>query len=308
MVSFEKKESFFDILLHIYKSRRDMNFDQIRKLIENQYSTPEDRSEMYKIIERFCERLATIDPAQDRSNEEVKDLLKSYKEEILGDKKREYDMSSLINPKLIASVNNDKKVEDIKYKPKSSEINLNANEIKNEVTLINSHQEKVTVKPIGTLYYKEGTIENDVTHYEVTFGEGDSKRSYQVFSEINFNKLTNEGGEYKELVTEDLLSENNINLSNAGNYIGTIRYNPISPNNLRGAEQKDTNGYSYQAGVSYELYYDAAALTAATCYTRRKEEEELSEKNKQLNGTNATMPTAENKTVGNKLDDDDRSI
>jgi len=79
---------------------------------------------------------------------------------------------------------------------------------------------------------------------------------------------------------QELLSENNLEFSNAKGYVGELRNTSKSPRQLKvGTELEDDDYYRYQVSSKYSLEYDGTVIEAINAYNRQ--EAEKIEKNKQ---------------------------
>lgn len=181
------------------------------------------------------------------TNDEIYDLFLEIK---LDDRKRKYDMSELFNPDLIGSkVKDDLAVRTVIEMDKKGK----------ETVLLDSRKRKITIMPIGAVGYDNAFGKrSDCTKYLISKQiTGEDVEEYVVYSDINFQLLSS-NEEYRKAVTEELLSDRNIKLSNANGYIGKIEpaQEEIS------TEKLTTEGYSYQISGNYELCYDAEELSA----------------------------------------------
>ncbi len=167
-----------------------------------------------------------------------------YAEEILGDNKRKYNMSDKFDETLIAYVNGDSEGEIkrlVAYQEKIGEVH----------TIPNS---TITIQPVGKIGYIDMLrAEKYVTKYRVT---KDDSATYEVFSNIDISRFDDE--EYCTAVANELLSENNIQLSGTGGYIGTI----VDENNKVGLQTEDGSHYRYQVSKHHALEFDGEDLSA----------------------------------------------
>ena len=70
--------------------------------------------------------------------------------------------------------------------------------------------------------------------------------------------------EYREAVLDELLSDNNIGLSNSGGYVGEIALEPREGKDDKLYTEKQKDGrYTYRVSENYVLAYEEEAVTAA---------------------------------------------
>lgn len=141
----------------------------------------------------------------------------------------------------------------------------------------------ISIKHVGHLGYKCDPSSNDyVSMFRVSKHKDDKvlMNPTILFSNIDMNALDNE--DYKSIVANTLLSNNNIELSQADGYIGEI----YSQSTLHAGEEKFTPGfYTYQipstSSKKYALVYEGAKIEAVRAY---KQEIEKSIKEKEAEG------------------------
>lgn len=171
-----------------------------------------------------------------------------YAEEILGDNKRKYNMSDKFDETLIAYVNGDSEGEIrrlVAYQEKIGEVHPIPNS-------------KITIQPIGKIgYINMFKDEKYVMKYRVTRKlDENNYDTFEVFSNIDISRLDDE--EYSSAIVNELLSENNIQLSGTGGYIGTI----VDENNKLGLQTEDGSHYRYQVSKHHALEFDGEDLSA----------------------------------------------
>lgn len=80
-----------------------------------------------------------------------------------------------------------------------------------------------------------------------------------------------ENMEYRAAVLEELLSRNNIELSNVGGYIGEIEKAPIDEKEFgKGKEKVMAGNYCYRITPDYMLIYRSAELDAVVRHHRKE--------------------------------------
>lgn len=230
-----------------------------------------------------------------------------YKEEILGDNKRKYDMTSLVHKWMITpeySYTKNKKpfnfVYDIVLQQNNDETtkevikdSLASKELKENEQLI----KRVGISEMGKLIYTLASGEKKfLKNYIIRMNENGKTKDYFVFSDIS--PIMMHDAEYRRMVIEELLSENNITLSNLNGYIGEIKpqinkKEELESNNTKkhinsdkGKESEELYSYTYtNTSDEYELEYDAIAATAMFYLNRINEfyETEKDKKEKDIN-------------------------
>ena len=186
-------------------------------------------------------------------------FIEKYGREILGDTfekksddaKRKYSMNDLYLPNLIASD---------KFSNAKKEIFIPAK--KNiEYEYIDKSGKIVKITLLGSLHFEEWNgVQSSINKYRIQRQTGENEFSdNQVYTTIIIPKM--EDVDYREAVIEELLSNENIELSNCGGYIGKIENSNQAGE--KGEEIQDNSGYSYRINNKYILYFDATEVAAA---------------------------------------------
>lgn len=130
----------------------------------------------------------------------------------------------------------------------------------------------ITIEHIGTLEYDTLSTNEYLYQYRITKQTSQNvQRTYNVFSYIDLNAF-NEDKNYRRAVIENLLTDNNIEFSNANGYIGKINNTTQSPKQLNVGEQiDDASYYRYQISAEYSLEYDGERIEAIRAYNRQQE-------------------------------------
>lgn len=250
---------FFMIRIKKNKETLETSYKGFRKLMENQIRLEEGKEKEYGELLKIFDKVYEL-----FSDEEIRGIItkngitaeqfvSKFGERILGDNNRTYNMSELFNESLIAKRNDGTDSRNIKYMAKPGI----------ERSFKNFEGKQVVIQEIGILYYEEwNKIRNRVSKYRVMtqISENDY-RVDEIFSNINISRM--EEPEYKEAVLEELLSSNNIQLSNGKGYVGEIE--PVQCNVKKleiGQEEKETGSYTYRINDKYSLTYNNDALTA----------------------------------------------
>lgn len=214
---------------------------------------------LYEIADNFY-RLSTDPKVRGevlKKNMKLPEFISEYRERILGDDKRQYDMSELFDSSYIMSteIKDDGEagkrlkyvsVSGIPYQYKDSQGN------------------EFVIEEIGRLYMQQwNKAQSYITKYRITRREGNTVYTVnEVYSNISIFDMSDE--KYREAVTTELLSERNIDLSNAKGYIGEI---VKTPNKFKkeypGHEETiGASMYFYKINDEYSLMYDGTDLSA----------------------------------------------
>lgn len=244
-------------LINLFK-RNDIEdnkiFERLTEILENMYNLINDEIIIKDIKSGKLKK---------------QDFFRLYSEKIFGDNKREYNMRDLYSNNFIAK----DKFNNLKSKVVFKKIK---NDLICENEFKNSNGKSTRIFPLGDLIYEEfNGIVSNITKYRIQreINPGYFKEDI-VYSSIII-PLMEIDEEYKKAVLEELLSENNIRLSNCNGYIGEIDKIPEKEqsNNVNG-EKKTFNGYTYKVNAKYELFYDSAAVSAVVSYSLLDAEKE----------------------------------
>lgn len=205
-----------------------------------------------------------------RGNLTNKEIAQKASGIILGDKKRKYDMSDKYLKGSVATKRGQYGAEkkDIEF----SKIDGNVYEFNNGAEGV------INIQEIGQLVYTNafGVRDNRVKQYKITFyGKDNRSKEYNVFSEIDLEKMEKDS-EYREAVLGELLSRNNIELSNSGSYIGSISNTNNDVNPLKIGEEREIGKYAdyeYQISENYKIVYDSQDLSAVIDYKKERDKE-----------------------------------
>jgi len=207
-------------------------------------------------------------------------LLTVFPEILFGDDKRKYDMSHKYIPDLLAT---------LKLPDGSSGYMVKVKKEENPqppIPLKTDYGRTIYLSKIGTLHYLLGSKADDyLSQYQITISRDGIEKyedQYIVYSKIDLNKLT-ENSIYRSLIINELLSKNNIELSNASGYIGEIEPTHGENNQLSVGEELDADGgfYRYQVSPNYALFYDPQHLSAVVDYVKQQERFEKKKQNMQ---------------------------
>lgn len=251
-----------------YKSLKTAYDGYIKLILKD--SNPQHKqqnSEKIKILEGCFDRFNNSDfkkilediKLSKKPKEEVlfKAVAKALAEDVLGDKKRKYDMSDRYCPEQIT--------------PGSTRL-IPTNGL--SVTVTDMLGCNISVQKIGALTYGTAAVTPEsISKYNVRKTlEDSSVQEYDVFTFIDLNMLK-ENSDYRDAVLGELLSKNNIELSNTNGYIGEIVSTKNSHIQLKVGEQRENaeKFYRYQVSQKYALVYDPQDLSAVVYHARSQE-------------------------------------
>ena len=186
-----------------------------------------------------------------------KDFIEKYKSILMKGEKRDYDMSKLFNPSLIADRSQFGTMKALSYRPIEKEQGAYFQQQDGTI---------VTIMYLGTLNYKTWNGENDsINKYKIQKSDKRGKiiLSSDVYSNVSIFNMADE--QYKEAVLEELLSNDNILLSNCNGYIGEIE---LDPKEKEPEEQQleTSTRFKYRIDNKYAIAYNSTPLTAVIEY------------------------------------------
>ena len=134
---------------------------------------------------------------------------------------------------------------------------------------------QISIQQIGRLHYHVGPIlDNYIFKYRVS--RHISKEEIlidEVFSNIDLNELE-DNPDYADAVTNTLLTNNNIEFSQANGYIGEIsEQSSLEPN----TERLDSDLYTYQITPEYALIFDGEKIEAIKAYKEQEKNKDKDE-------------------------------
>ena len=242
-----------------------------KKLLEMAEKDP--YSEEQKAILKGCVNLFRDFSSEDNNN--PNDILNSHLEYIFDDCKRQYNMSEMYNPDLIAEVTteNGNKTKAVMFKkyehPSFNYYTLNDN--------------KFHLRPVGSLKYINAVgLRNSITKYQIIKEVPNGRmKKYEIYTNIII-PLLDESEAYKEAVLGELLSDKNIEFSNAKGYVGEVLPKNDESINLDVGDEEFNIDYSYKISRNYLLKYSQEDLSAVVSY--ESEKENLDKENNDLEG------------------------
>lgn len=242
------------------RAERDKIYYGFETLINNQASKTPGKTDMCDEMHEILYKLRTIFDDSDiqkiilDNNITCKQFMSLYGEKIFGDNKRQYDMSDRYKKELNETVTS------VYSELKNRELH----------TYVDQKNNEIDIQEVGRLTYKEwnGTIAQ-INKYRILLKiSKDEKIERDVFTNINFFQM--DDPEYRFAVLSELLSHNNIELSNAGGYIGEIRNVPDNSEKFEiESEREYSRNYEYRVNEKYMLVYDSAELDAVMRYHNR---------------------------------------
>lgn len=177
-----------------------------------------------------------------------------YAEDILGKNKRSYDMSDLYNSDLIVGLTKKK----VGYKTFPSTTEYEFKDLKGRI---------IRITPKGELAYESITgVRSSLVKYRIQRETGEGKFSeFIVFSEIAINMMQDDA--YREAILNELLSANNIALSNCRGYIGKIENRAgEDKQDMDCTEKRDLHSYSYRVNGKNVLVFNSEDVSAVIDY------------------------------------------
>ena len=191
------------------------------------------------------------------------DLLTARLSEIvLSDRKRTYNMSEVSTVDTVSKVPDDLNL-------------ISENLATKNVTNILGH--KIEIHHIGRLKFKcRPSADGYIDKFQVTKQMGkDTVIVREIFSNIDLNRI-DEDPEYAYVVANELLSQNNMDLSKADDYIGEL---DVPPKGLEDGKEIFQSGlYAYKIpGLKRNplaLYFDGTKIEAIRAYNKKLEKEQ----------------------------------
>lgn len=226
-----------------------------RGILEQDEVTRETRLDNLEKISKYSENLT------DRLSEIV-----------LGDLKRKYNMADKCTDGMVTEF------APVKYTPLPPLLDTTDPSKKDwtirKVTDIDSFGNIFTIEELGSLYYKAQKSEKTSTvtlkEYSVTKCNNTTSKTFKIFSNINFNDFI-DNPEYAECVMTGLLSDNNVELSNANGYVGELQNISESKRLQLGEELDDSGHYMCRISDNYSLDYLGDRIEALRKYERQQE-------------------------------------
>lgn len=250
-MSYNSLKTAYDGFIKLNNSGNPFQQEEKRRILEKCFDLFNDPKFREKIEEIRIDK-------NPRSSLLASAITKLISERILGDQKRKYDMSNRYSEQQILP-------NSTKYIPVDG-----AN-----ISVTDMLGQKVNIRKIGVLKYGSWGIDSEsIDKYKVTKRLADSSiQQYEVFSFIDLYSLE-ENEEYRNAVLTELLSQNNIELSNTNGYVGEIVSTKHSSyQKLKVGEQRESNEklYRYQASENYALVYNPVDLSAVMYHARHQE-------------------------------------
>lgn len=181
---------------------------------------------------------------------------------VLSDRKRSYNMSQMATKNTVSTAPKD--------------LNYTAQDLASkDITDMFGH--KITIQHIGRLDFNCPPSANDYIYkYRVTKQMGkDTQIVREIFSNIDLNRI-DENPEYAYAVANEILSENNMDLSMANDYLGEL---DVPPKGLEDGKELFQPGlYTYKIpGLKRNplaLYFDGTKIEAIRAYNKKLEKDQ----------------------------------
>ena len=243
----------------------------ILKLLNNQKIKEPKRTELYKemenIISSFFELIKNPEVVEAIKTKKIKknDFINKYTEQLTGKRKRKYRMKDLYN----ATTKDLVKKASTRMIRSHNRVGLTST----EHLYYDSERRMIQIISLGELTFQEwNNINNSIHVYKIRKQVGDNKFIEKiVYSDIIIANMENP--KYRNAVTEELLSDNNLMLSECEGYIGdVIKLKSLDNKDVSGSERQNSNGYIYRIDDEYVLMYDSTRVTAAMDYYLKSNE------------------------------------
>ena len=233
------------LIREIESNNGDMSFKERDKYLKKQKAL----DSLYQLLKK-SEIIEEIKSAA--IGQEI--FFNKYAEDILGDNKRHYDMRELYDSNNIAKLNKNVEKNKIAYKSFKSSTESEFKDFRGR---------KIRILPLGELAYetKFGARES-LTQYRIQKENDEGFFSeVNVFSEISIEMMRDDS--YREAVLNELLSENNIALSNCEGYIGKIENRSTEQEGDKtSSERFNRDAYSYRVNKNNVLAFEKSDVSA----------------------------------------------
>lgn len=185
------------------------------------------------------------------------DFINKYKSILMKGEKRDYDMSEMFNPSLIAQKSQFSMMKALSYRPIEKEQGAYFEDRDGRI---------VTIMYLGTLKFKTWNGEQDsISKYKI---QKANKRNEILLSQdvySNISMFNMDDVQYRDAVLEELLSDDNILLSNCNGYIGEIELDPKEKEPEKQQLETSTR-FKYRIDNKYIISYNSTPLTAVIEY------------------------------------------
>ena len=269
-------------LYNFYSSKKTPDFlsrlkEYFKKMLENEHKNNPghdvEYNHLYNLVDEFFRYIEEQKLPEKITNGKTSqaEFEENALMEIASIPKRKYDMRDLNNPDLIMNANTPQREKNISIK-KSKGVAYKG---------IDKNGNIIIITEMGEILYQDWRNATSYLHvYNVEKHSDGVISNDLVCSEIIIQNMYDP--KYREAVLEELLSQDNIQKSNVGSYIGRIvRREKESEKDIRHSERQDNEEYSYRINDEYVLVYDAtevSAIVALQKYNKKKKEEKDQEK------------------------------
>lgn len=262
------------------------NNDEKRKILENCRALFENASTKKEVDLEIATIRTEINTTKGRNpivSEIAKWLINCFSEEIFAVNKRTYDMSQIASSGTLRTFRTPQgitlkdvgyatfeQMQQLKYKKDGIKIK------RPEAFLEDIQGNPIHIKLIGCLVYGLPTHKRSLRKYSITKTINEIEQKYEKFLDVDINAL-NHDINLRRIVASELLSPNNLERSNADDYIGEI----FSESLLKpGSEKFQDSFYTYQITQKHALVYDGERIEAIRAY---KQQESMKKATSQAN-------------------------
>lgn len=254
-----------------------------RKIIENcknlfttdstQKETDSTQKEVDLAISAIRTEMNTTKGRNPTNAEITKWLIQCFPEEIFGVDKRTYDMSRLPAKGMLRTIRTPQGsiLKDVGYvsfeEVQQKKQNKDGKKIKPpEKFLKDKYGIPIHIQFMGCLAYRTPHYRNYIYKHRITKTVNGIKQEYEKFTNIDIRALYYDK-ELGDVVVSELLSEKNLNRSNADDYIGEIHeQSSLKPGN----EKFESGFYTYQITSKHALLYNGECLEAVRAYKQQE--------------------------------------
>jgi len=274
-------DAYEDLLNRINNDKNPQNINdnmERRKIIEKCRDLFKDISMKEKLdaeIAYFEKEMISATGKKPTTSQVAKDLFQTFSEELMGIAKRTYDMSELSSNNMLSLAKRpdgtvQKAVAYASFDEMKQKIQSNyKREIQApEKILQDKYRNPIHIQFMGCLTYKTRSTNEYIYKFNITKNVNGKEKSYEIFSNIDiFASNMKNSKEYGDIIASELLSDNNLERSNADGYIGEIHpQSALEP----GDEKFDGGIYTYQINPKYALVYNGERIEAIRAYKQQE--------------------------------------
>jgi len=246
---------------------------QILKNCKNLFEADSTQKKVDFEIATIHTEINTTKGRNPTDSEIAKRLIKCFSEEIFATNKRTYDMSQIASNGMLSTVKTPqgktlKVVAYVSWEEQLKKRNqANPKRKPPEKLLKDKHGNTIHIQFMGCLAYRTPASNQYIYKHRITKTiDGVKQEPIEKFSNIDIFEMDYDK-EYCNLVVSELLSEKNINCSNANDYIGEISEEAsLKP----GEEKLEPGFYTYQMSPKYALVYNGERIEAIRAYKQQE--------------------------------------